>query len=554
MQIIIPMSGFGERFRRAGYKLPKPLIAVEGKPIIAHVIEMFPGEKKFIFICNTDHLKDETFQLTNQIRKFCPTGEIVGIEPHKSGPIGAILKAKKFIDEKLPTIVNYCDFTCYWDWDLFKNFITQNEFDGVIPAYTGFHPHSLGNTNYAYLEHSDGIVTNIQEKQPFTDNKMDEYASSGTYYFSSGQLMFDAFHDTVSENLQVNGEFYVSMAYKYLFKHRKRTSIYPLQHFMQWGTPEDLEEYKSWSEAFKSLNNQKSEKTEPSGTLLMPMAGFGERFKNEGYEKVKPLIEVSGVPMGLQSAKASPASDTQCFIVREDMKEKVELQARFAEVFPEAVFRVLPNATDGQATTAFEGIKELERKIGEVSSHLNIASCDSMCIINYEKFYQEIDNVDVDVLVWCKRGHSAAVRHPHMFGWVDADSEGKVQSVLVKRPLSKPKTDPMIVGNFTFKKIEYFKSSVERMRSRNAKINEEFYIDECINDAVALGLKCVLFEVEQFISWGTPSELRTFEYWQSCFHKWSGHPYRLENDKTVQQSQIEHLEKQAKSFTHSIKP
>ena len=51
MQIIIPMSGFGERFRRAGYSIPKPLIEVDGKPIIQHVIEMFPGEEKFIFIC-----------------------------------------------------------------------------------------------------------------------------------------------------------------------------------------------------------------------------------------------------------------------------------------------------------------------------------------------------------------------------------------------------------------------------------------------------------------------------------------------------------------------
>ena len=52
MQIIIPMSGFGERFRRAGYKIPKPLIKVEDKPIIGHVIDMFPGESDFIFICN----------------------------------------------------------------------------------------------------------------------------------------------------------------------------------------------------------------------------------------------------------------------------------------------------------------------------------------------------------------------------------------------------------------------------------------------------------------------------------------------------------------------
>ena len=44
MQIVIPMSGFGERFRSVGYKVPKPLIEVDGKTIIEHIIDMFPGE------------------------------------------------------------------------------------------------------------------------------------------------------------------------------------------------------------------------------------------------------------------------------------------------------------------------------------------------------------------------------------------------------------------------------------------------------------------------------------------------------------------------------
>ena len=56
MQIIIPMSGFGERFRRAGYQVPKPLIEIDGKPIIAHGVDMFPGEQDFLFICNNQHL------------------------------------------------------------------------------------------------------------------------------------------------------------------------------------------------------------------------------------------------------------------------------------------------------------------------------------------------------------------------------------------------------------------------------------------------------------------------------------------------------------------
>ena len=48
MQIVIPMSGYGERFRAAGYTVPKPLIEVEGKPIIQHVVEMFSNDDDFV--------------------------------------------------------------------------------------------------------------------------------------------------------------------------------------------------------------------------------------------------------------------------------------------------------------------------------------------------------------------------------------------------------------------------------------------------------------------------------------------------------------------------
>ena len=64
MQIIIPMSGEGKRFLNAGIKTPKPLIVVEGKPIIHHVIDLFPGEKNFIFICNNDHLNNNNLKFS----------------------------------------------------------------------------------------------------------------------------------------------------------------------------------------------------------------------------------------------------------------------------------------------------------------------------------------------------------------------------------------------------------------------------------------------------------------------------------------------------------
>ena len=52
MQLIIPMSGLGQRFINAGYKIPKPLIKVDNKSIISHVVNMFPGIDSVIFICN----------------------------------------------------------------------------------------------------------------------------------------------------------------------------------------------------------------------------------------------------------------------------------------------------------------------------------------------------------------------------------------------------------------------------------------------------------------------------------------------------------------------
>ena len=55
MQLVIPMSGLGQRFKFAGYETPKPLIEIEGKTIIEHILGMFPGINDVIFICNKDH-------------------------------------------------------------------------------------------------------------------------------------------------------------------------------------------------------------------------------------------------------------------------------------------------------------------------------------------------------------------------------------------------------------------------------------------------------------------------------------------------------------------
>ena len=72
-------------------------------------------------------------------------------------------------------------------------------------------------------------------------------------------------------------------------------------------------------------------------------------------------------------------------------------------------------------------------------------------------------------------------------------------------------------------------------------MNGEFYVDSLIGDAVEAGLDVRLFEIEHYLGWGTPNDLKTFEYWQSCFHKWPSHPYRLERDRRVPPARVDEL-------------
>ncbi len=532
MQIIIPMSGYGERFRGAGFTVPKPLIEIDGKPIIGHVIDMFPGEKDFIFICNQEHLSNVNYCMESILRQYCPTARIIGIPPHKLGPIHAVRQIEHMIDFERPVVVNYCDFTCYWDWHHFKEYMVASKSDGAIPAYKGFHPHTLGSTNYAYIREGDGWVLDIQEKQPYTNNRMEEYASSGTYYFATGKIMSNAFRSTMDQGINVNGEYYVSLAYKPLLEENRRIAVYPLQHFMQWGTPDDVVEYMGWSSVFRRMCEPQPPALNAIGTIVVPMAGMGQRFANEGYAVTKPLILVSGNPMVMQAVNDLPYAVHHVFVLRSDMPGHKEISITLKHAFPNAVIAAIPIVTEGQACTALIGLDALEREIGNVSGPITFGVCDNGVLYDSAAFEALVDNPDVDVIVWGVRGHANAVRHPRMFGWIDAEND-VIRRISVKIPLKSPTTDPIVLGTFTFRRSEDFRKVVGHLITRDGRVNGEFYIDSCINDAIELGLRCRLFEVDSFMSWGTPNDLRTFEYWQSCFHKWASHPYRLENDTRV---------------------
>ncbi len=522
-QVIIPMSGKGERFLRAGYKKPKPLVEVNGKPIIAHVLDMFPGEKNVIFICNKDHL--EKTDMKEVLNTYCPSGKIVSINPHKYGPVYAVSKVFELIENELPVLVNYCDFSCYWNYQHFKDWLVKVNPDGCVPAYRGFHPHSLLGNNYAFMRVKDGWMQEIQEKKPFTSNKIDEFASSGTYYFSKGNYLKRFFSETISKNIDVNGEFYCSVVYNLMVNAGLSVSVYELQHFMQWGTPEDLAEFNMWSNAFKALSSKKSpSKTVFSGTTLIPMAGKGSRFKQANYQIPKPLLQVSGAPMVVQAVKSLPKTENYNFVALEESFLINDLDKLFEEQFTNSKVTRLEKVSNGQACTCLSALNEIPP-----SDPLTISACDHGVLYDENQFYSLMKNKDIDVIVWVTKGHPGAIRHPEMYGWVRTKGS-EIIDVSVKKVLDNPASDLMIIGTFTFKSSEIFKKCANNLIDRDERVNGEYYVDSCIKDAISLGYRCHFFMVDHYFCWGTPNDLKSFEYWQSCFHKWKSHSYSWEND------------------------
>jgi len=506
MKVIIPMSGVGARFREAGYEDIKPLIKVGNKPIIEYVVEMFSSDDDFVFICNSDHLK-KIPELSETLKKIAPNGKIIPIEPHKKGPVHALLESFIYLDDDEEVIINYCDFCCEWDYERFKKYVRSEKLDGAIPSYRGFHPHTLWSNYYAYLKLKNNLLVDIQEKTPFTDDPRNEFASSGTYYFKSGEVLKKYSRLCIDQDLNINGEYYVSLVYKPMLDDALRIGCFELDYFMQWGTPSDLEEYIYHAKSFLNLDDLKAKKEVIEGWKIIPMAGLGSRFSDQGYAQPKPLIKVMGEEMYISAMKSIPNHEKSKIITRQDFDFNVVKKNR------ENIQEIkLPETTDGQATTCHIAIQELDDH-----ESLTIASCDSGMIFKDAKFLDMLNDESIDVIVWSIRNYPGALRRPKMYGWLDVDDQNRINGVSVKSEINGNLNLPIILGSFTFKSAAIYKKAYARLVERNERVNGEFYVDSMIDDCISLGLSCSSLEVESYFCWGTPEDLETFQYWQRFF-------------------------------------
>jgi len=499
-----------------GYEIPKYLLSVDNKKIIEHIIQLYPKDSDFLFIINDKH-KQET-DVVNLLNGIVSNKTIITIDSHKKGPVYTISQALRHIEDNEQVIVNYCDFSMYWNYQDFEDFVNETKCDGCVVCYTGFHPHMLGSDNYAFCKtNSHNKILEIREKQPFTNDKMSEYASTGTYYFKNGRYVKKYFKQLMDEDLNINGEYYVSLVHNLLIRDGLDNRVYEVPHMLQWGTPFDLDIYNSWSNYYqRALKGQKEVRLE-NCILALPMAGAGSRFSKEGYEQPKPFIQVNGKNMFEQAVRCLPKTDRTIYACLRDQKAPHPVGGEVLWI---------DEVLEGQACTT-ERIVD----VCNPNSSILVSACDNGAFYDSDKFLDLVNDKENDIIVWTYRNNYTSHLQPEAYSWVKCDSDGNINRVDVKKFTGiNPVKEFAITGTMFFRSREIFFRSLQSLYENDVRTNGEFYVDSMLNEAIELGYKVKNFEVDNYICWGTPNDLKTYQYWQRFFNKVDWHPYEYSKD------------------------
>lgn len=517
MQLVIPMSGQGKRFQEAGYTKPKPIISINGKTIIERLLSRFPESIETFFILSEDHRNTELPKVLNQLR---PNGKINYIPAHKLGPGHAIEQVLSQFDSEKGILVSYCDYDMEIDYESFRRFVKNTECDSCLISYRGFHAHYINPQTYAYSRMEGERVVEVKEKGSFTDNRENEYASCGAYYFKNAKTLKIALESQQKNNLILNGEYYISLTVEALLriKSTAHVRVYEIPYFYQFGTPQDLENFAFWERSYSNASKIAGQHPSVRPTVeqvLIPMAGLGSRFKTV-TEIPKPFIPIREKAMVYHATKSLPSSSKTIWVTLEEVSEKAEQAAK--DLTNTSVSLIaLAKTPEGQALTTLEGLNSLDP-----GKEVIISACDHGIVLSSSTWSEFKKLQKVDAAIFSIQNFPGARRTPNSFAYVETNGSqliAPIQKISVKKPLSSnPYNDLVLVGTFWVSSVPLLRKYIEKLVSLNHRVNNELYLDSAFKLMVQDGLNVVNIPLDGYLGWGDPDSLAEAMYWDEVFN------------------------------------
>lgn len=226
INILIPLAGEGSRFK-ATHNLPKPLIPINEKPMIAKAIESLGIVGKYHFVVRNNEFMQQTI---GAIYSICPDPNIVSVNYTPEGAAASALVIEQYIDKDAELIIANCDQIMNWDsYDVLSN---MRKYDGAVVTVQDNDP------KHSYVKTEDGVAVQFTEKQVISNN-----ALTGIHYWKHAKYFFESAKRMIADGRKTaNGEYYIAPTYNYLIREGLDIGIcrIPNSKFHPVGTPEDL--------------------------------------------------------------------------------------------------------------------------------------------------------------------------------------------------------------------------------------------------------------------------------------------------------------------------
>ena len=238
MANLISMAGRGTRFSSQGYMLPKPLIHVDGEPMIYRVIDSLPKSDKWVFVVRQEHIDD--YKIDEVIKKKIPNA-IIDVDVDLIGG-ASIFCVEKYFDSDEEVFIAGCDNGYVFDEEKYEQLKQDTSNDCILWTFTKDkrltdNPKAWG---YTVLAEDGKTIKDMSVKIPVTDNPFNDHAVTATFYLKSAKLLYEAIRLMVEKEIKTNNEFYLDNLPVVLNMLSKKSVIFDVNLYVGWGTPAEL--------------------------------------------------------------------------------------------------------------------------------------------------------------------------------------------------------------------------------------------------------------------------------------------------------------------------
>jgi len=225
------MAGNGSRFPKDQYQFPKPLLDVNGQPMIRRAIQSMGFEGQWHFILRQNEFLEKTKQI---ILDTVENPKFVVVDHETQGPACSTLLFKDQINNDDELITINCDQIM--EWNVANFFHNVRQYDGAVVTYYS----DTDKNSYARIN-QNGDVIEMREKQVISNISL-----TGIHYWKKGSYFVNSSENMIAANDRApNREFYIAPTYNYMIKENLRVGIYhiPNEQFHPVGVPADLEKF-----------------------------------------------------------------------------------------------------------------------------------------------------------------------------------------------------------------------------------------------------------------------------------------------------------------------